>query len=388
MKRTLILLTLLLSTLYSIAQQQTIVAFGGDFNSGFIQYVADLTGKEHPKICYVPTASADNADNIKLWESYCRRLSLQPYVLRVWVNSYDDLQSFEEQLLDMDAIYVGGGNTLNMLGIWNYQGIDEVMKKALKKGIVLAGGSAGSICWFQRGSTDSRPGSLSLMDGLAFLPYSHCPHYNNPIRQEHYRTHIADKSLKGGYACDDRSGICFRNGKVAEVVRLDDDNRSYYVSLKGGKVVTDTLPSRLLLDKGALEADEYQVAEVNKMVKDFASLQTQETPLRAFVSLKYLFIEGKQSALKSVSASVIRDRIELSDALPTPEKRETMLNTYIYKVLVYGDFAAVVNKYADFYSLWYFVREEGKWLSRGEDIGGDNLSAAEITFREKAKAMK
>lgn len=106
---------------------------GGDINKRFVQYVADLTQKSLPKICYLPTASADNADNIKNWESICKSLAIDPYILKVWVNSKTDTVSFEEILLNMDAIVVGGGNTLNMMGIWEAQGIDKIMQKALRK---------------------------------------------------------------------------------------------------------------------------------------------------------------------------------------------------------------------------------------------------------------
>jgi len=124
--------------------EQTIFAFGGDINEKFIQYVIDLTNKKNPKVCYVPTASADNANNIKYWNFICKQLSIYPYVLKVWVSSDPKSKTFEEILYDMDAIVVGGGNTLNMMGIWKAQGIDSILRKALDKGIILAGGSAGS----------------------------------------------------------------------------------------------------------------------------------------------------------------------------------------------------------------------------------------------------
>jgi len=130
-------------------QDETIFIWGGDINTKFVQYVADLTKKENPKICYLPTASGDNPDNIKYWENICNTLQLDTIILKVWVSSSEKNQSFEEILLNSDAIVVGGGNTLNMLGIWKAQGIDNILEKALKNGIILSGGSAGSICWFR-----------------------------------------------------------------------------------------------------------------------------------------------------------------------------------------------------------------------------------------------
>lgn len=173
--------------------EQTIFAFGGDINQKFIQFVVDLTNKKNPKVCYIPTASADNADNIKYWNFICAQLSIEPYVLKVWVSSDPNAKTFEEILVDMDAIVVGGGNTLNMLGIWKAQGIDSLLRKALDKGIILAGGSAGSICWFQNGVSDSRPVRLSVVDGLAFLAYSNCPHYTDSLRREFYYQQIKEK---------------------------------------------------------------------------------------------------------------------------------------------------------------------------------------------------
>lgn len=129
--------------------EETIFIWGGDINGKLIQYIADLTNKENPKICYVPTASGDHPDNIRYREDICGSLQMDTVILKVWVSSSDKNRPFEDILLKSDAIVVGGGNTLNMLGIWEAQGIDSILIKALKRGVILAGGSAGSICWFQ-----------------------------------------------------------------------------------------------------------------------------------------------------------------------------------------------------------------------------------------------
>lgn len=159
--------------------EQTIFVFGGDINKSFIKYTASLTHKPKPKICYIPTASADNVYNINYWCQLCHDLSVEPHVLRVCVSSYYDKKTFEEIIMEMDAILIGGGNTLNMMAIWEAQGIDTILKKALEKGIVLAGGSAGSNCMFENGISDSRPIQLSIVSGLSLLSFSHCPHYSN-----------------------------------------------------------------------------------------------------------------------------------------------------------------------------------------------------------------
>jgi dipeptidase E len=228
-------------------KDQVIFAFGGDINKVFIKYVASLTNLPRPKICYVPTASADNVYNRCYWYEACHDLPIEPHVLNSWVSSFDDIKSFDEILLDMDAIIVGGGNTLNMLAIWKAQGIDETLRKSLKKGIVLAGGSAGSICWFENGISDSRPKELSVVDGLSILKYSSCPHYSNgEKRKAVYHGMILDKTLDPGYGCDELSGILFKNGKYVKSVSLNEKNNSYYVSAIKGKIVEEKLVSEII----------------------------------------------------------------------------------------------------------------------------------------------
>jgi peptidase E len=216
---------------------RTIFAFGGALQKAFIRQVIALTGKTHPKICFLPTASADNPYGIANWYELCHDLPIEPHVLNVWVNSNPSQQTFEEKLMGMDAIIVGGGNTLNMIAIWKAQGIDTVLRNAYRKGIIMAGGSAGSICWFQASYSDSRPKDLSIVDGLAFLPYSHCPHYHSePGRKPLYVSALLDGKMNAGYACDDKAGIIFLNERYSRSLSLDKDDHTYFLSVKEGKI--------------------------------------------------------------------------------------------------------------------------------------------------------
>jgi hypothetical protein len=148
---------------------RTICISGGEFDKPFIRKVIELTGKTDPKICFLPTAAADNPYEIAWWYELCQGMPMKPFVMRVFLNSSPEQKSFEETLMDMDAIVVGGGSTLNMMGIWKAQGIDTVLRQAYQKGIVMAGGSAGSLCWFNAGLSDSRPKQLSVVGCLASL---------------------------------------------------------------------------------------------------------------------------------------------------------------------------------------------------------------------------
>jgi len=227
--------------------EKTLFVYGGQVNQDFVKYAAGLTKKENPKVCFLPTASADSQNYVNYWYELCEGLVLDPQVMGVWVNSSTHDQSFEEILMSMDAIIVGGGNTLNMMALWKAQGIDIVLRKAYDKGIVIAGGSAGSLCWFNGGSTDSRPKALSIVEGLGFLDFSHCPHYHSEAsRKPLYHQNILEKKLSSGYACDDLSGILFINGKVEKSISLDHDSFSYYVYEQNGKVFEDRLVPEII----------------------------------------------------------------------------------------------------------------------------------------------
>ena len=247
MKRILLLL-LICSSLSAFGQNdKKLFVYGGQVTKEFIKYTAELTGKENPKICFLPTATGDNQYYINYWYELCSDLKLTPKVMEVWINSSTQKESFEEILLNMDAIVVGGGNTLNMLAIWKAQGIDLALKKAYEKGIVLAGGSAGSLCWFNGGTTDSRPKELTIVNGLGFLNYSHCPHYHSEeSRKPLYLKNILEKKLSNGYACDDNSGILFINGLATKSVSTDSESFSYYVQEKNGKVVEKKLETEII----------------------------------------------------------------------------------------------------------------------------------------------
>jgi len=396
MKRLYVILSLLVLSQITVQAQtslikpeQTIFIFGGDINQKFIQYVVDLTKKQNPKVCYVPTASADNQENIKYWNFICKKLSIEPYVLKVWVSSADTPKTFEETLIGMDAIVVGGGNTLNMMGIWKAQGIDDILRKALKKGIILSGGSAGSICWFKNGISDSRPVKLSIVNGLGFLPYSNCPHYSDSLRKELYQNLLKSKKIKPGYACDELSGVIFKNGKLVEAVSINEVNNSYYVSLKNGTINEQEIKSKILINKDALPETAYATIDVDKTIKNYPELFDQSSPLNAYISIINILKNGQHSKLKHVASYYIKSSYSdnVSDVKVDENKENALINSVINKVLIFKDsIAGIINKrQKDYYGLWYFYNENGKWMSAGEDIGGETLYESEITFREKAQ---
>ena len=224
-----------------------ILIAGGGFETAFIRYMAALTGKPRPKICYLPTASADAAEGIITFFKHCAPLNVQACVQESFIASTEQLQSWEEVFFSMDAIVVSGGNTLNQQAIWKAQGIDVVLRQAWERGIVLGGASAGSLCWFEEGTTDSRPKQLSTVQCLGFLKGSHCPHYDKePGRRPLYEKLIGSGEMKPGYACDNDAGIYFEGTEVKRVVSTRAEAKVYYVSAVGGKATERVIePDRI-----------------------------------------------------------------------------------------------------------------------------------------------
>src|SRR5690606_4605348 len=151
---------------------------GGSLAPRFIQHIAKLTGKDNPAICLIPTAVGDSIVRINAWYETCEYLPIRPHVLKTFISSYTTTRSFEDTIMSMDAIVVSGGNTVNMLAIWKAHGIDLALRKAYDSGIVMAGGSAGSWCWFENGTTDSRPVHVTKVEVLGWIKGSQSTHYD------------------------------------------------------------------------------------------------------------------------------------------------------------------------------------------------------------------
>jgi peptidase E len=224
-----------------------ILIAGGGFDTAFIRYMATLTGVKRPKLLYLPTASADSQSGIISWFRSCAPLDVYPLAQESFIASSRQARSWEDVLLTVNGIVASGGNTLNQQAIWKAQGIDVILRQAWDRGIVLGGASAGSLCWFEEGTTDSRPKELTTVKCLGFLKGSHCPHYDRePDRRPYYQKLIGSGAMKPGYACDNDAGIYFEDNEVKRVVSTRAAAKVYYVSVVGGQVVEKVLePERI-----------------------------------------------------------------------------------------------------------------------------------------------
>jgi peptidase E len=229
------------------AATRKILIAGGGYGTPFIRYMAELTGKTRPKLLYLPTASADSATSVLSWYRNCAPLNVEPSDQASFIASPRQNKSWEEVFLSVDGIVCSGGNTLNQQAIWKAQGIDVVLRKAWDSGIVLGGASAGSLCWFEEGTTDSRPKELTIVQGLGFLKGSHSPHYDaEKERRPLYQQLIASGKLKPGYACDNNAGIYFEDNEVKRVVSSRAGAKCYYVSVVNGKVAERVLEPEMI----------------------------------------------------------------------------------------------------------------------------------------------
>jgi dipeptidase E len=224
-----------------------ILIAGGNWGTTYVRYMATLTGKPRPKLLYLPTASADSPTSILGWYRMCAPLNVEPSVQESFIASTRQTKSWDEVLLAVDGIVCSGGNTLNQQAIWKAQGIDIVLRQAWDRGIVLGGASAGSLCWFEEGTTDSRPKDLSIVQCLGFLKGSHCPHYDaEPGRRPLYQKLIGSGQMKPGYACDNDAGLYFEETEVKRVVTARQGAKVYYVSVSGGKAVEKVMEPELI----------------------------------------------------------------------------------------------------------------------------------------------
>jgi peptidase E len=234
---------------------QIVALGGGGFsmepdNPLLDDFILSLVPKERPKICFVPTASADSALYlVKFYRAFSGRavptdLTIfdPPAVPRQPANSSE----LADYVAEQDIIYVGGGNTANLLAIWRMHGLDRILYEAWVSGKILCGISAGMICWFRDGLTDSFGRLQALGDGLGFIEASVCPHYDGePERPSAYHQAI-EAGMLPGYAADDGAALHFRGTELVDVVTSRENAAAYRVEMVDGRVTETRLPARYL----------------------------------------------------------------------------------------------------------------------------------------------
>jgi dipeptidase E len=220
-----------------------IVALGGggfsmERDSSLLDdYVLSLTGASRPRVCFLPTASGD-ADHyvVRFYRRFsptCDASHLSLFRRDQGTDGVED--DLATHLLSQDLIYVGGGNMLSMLGAWRAHGLDAILRKAWRRGIVMCGPSAGSLCWFDQ-ALSAFHGAPRIVRGLGLLPYSNCVHYDaEPERRAEYHRFVAD-GMRPGFAAEDGVALHFRGTDLARVVSSRRDGAAFLVEHDGKRV--------------------------------------------------------------------------------------------------------------------------------------------------------
>jgi peptidase E len=224
-------------------------AFGSESNGGpledhWLALARQVRGRDQPKVCLIPTATGDDQSVIDHFHDVFGGVAETSH-LALFDRTVDDIPAF---VLDQDAVYVSGGNTASMLAVWRAHGVDAVLRVAHDQGLLLAGRSAGGLCWFEGGTTDSfGPRLAALRDGLGLIPGSHCPHYDGePERRPTYQAMVGSGELSPGLAVDDFAAAIYDGQRLVEIVAADDGRTAYRVDVMGGNVAETALPARII----------------------------------------------------------------------------------------------------------------------------------------------
>ena len=205
-------------------------------------YILAQAETEEPAICFLGTASGDSAEYIAKFYNAFNRRPCRPRHLPLF-RQPDDLAGF---VRSCDIIYVGGGNTRNAMAIWKASGMETLLREAWENGTVLCGLSAGAICWFEQGLTDSE-GALTAMDCLGFLRGSCTPHYDGePGRRPAYERFVGAGKLSDGYAIDDSAALHFVDEAEPVAVSSVPNVKAYSVRRASGGVHEEALETRFL----------------------------------------------------------------------------------------------------------------------------------------------
>lgn len=210
-----------------------IVACGGEqlYYPALTSYVLGLAGRPRPKILFVPTASGDDAAYLLTFYQTFAGVDCDPAHLALFNRAVDDIDGL---MRAQDVVMVGGGNTANMLAIWRLHGVEDALRNAYTNGTILTGWSAGCICWFEAGITDSFTLELGpLRDGLGLLKGSACPHYDSQERRRPVYAREIAAGLAPGIALEDGVAARYEDERLVEIVSARPEGRAFRVDASG-----------------------------------------------------------------------------------------------------------------------------------------------------------
>jgi len=214
---------------------QIIAVGGGSFalKSSIEKYILDQSSSTNPNVCFIPTASAENKAYIVQYYSIYSKLNCNP----VHINLFERTPRLDSILNKQDVIFVGGGNTKSMLAVWREWKLDKLIAKAYNRGAVLCGVSAGSICWYEYGITDSWASNLNVIECLGLIKGVNCPHYSSEKdRRPSVHKFILENKITSCVASEDGAALHYKNGVLHTSVSFLKDAKSFDISMKEGKI--------------------------------------------------------------------------------------------------------------------------------------------------------
>ena len=215
--------------------------FGRNPNKPLIEeYIINQSNASKPNILFIPTASAeDKAYTVNFYKAF-GQFNTSLSVL----NFFQRTPRLDSLINKQNIIYVGGGNTKSMIAVWKEWKLDKLLEKAYNNGAVLCGVSAGAICWFDKGITDSWASNLNIMDCLSLVPGTCCPHYDSEAaRRPTVHSLIKSKKINECYAVEDGAAVHFKEGKLKHSVGFYKDAHSYIVKDVSGDIIEEEIPS-------------------------------------------------------------------------------------------------------------------------------------------------
>ena len=214
--------------------------FGRNPGEGVIEnYILQQANKSTPSICFIPTATGDNEAYKNNYYSTFTKLDCNPSHLDFFKRTPD----LQQLINDQDVIFVGGGNTKSMLAVWRDWGLDKILHEAYKNGVVMSGVSAGAICWFEKGITDSWSEELKIMECMGFIKGNCCPHYDEePQRRPSVKSFLENKDINDCFCIEGGNALHFVNEEVFNSVSFAKKRNSYLTNVANDKFVEKELP--------------------------------------------------------------------------------------------------------------------------------------------------
>ena len=212
--------------------------FGRNVSSFLIEkYILGLSTNVCPRICFLPTATGDNDSYIVRFYSVFTRLNCIPTHLEFFKRTID----IDDHIMNQDVVFVGGGNTKSMLAVWRDWGMHNILKSAYNKGVIMSGVSAGAICWFTSGITDSWDNKLEILPCLDFINGTCCPHYDEePARIPYVEKVLKEHLINNCISIEGGSAIHFIDGNPYKNLSFKNNKNSYNVYFENNKVIKKT----------------------------------------------------------------------------------------------------------------------------------------------------